>query len=159
MARKPRGRLREEILDATDRLLFSTGDAHGVSIDAVVEAVGCTPPALYYYFLTKDHLLLEACRRQYQRFAAGLQAALPETSDPLAELRARGHAYLDWGIAHPEHYRILFMTATGAPPSDQAADPHQSAGLAELIDNLERAVSDPSDDDARGNMLIAASLA
>lgn len=137
MARKPRGQLKEDILDATDRLLASTGDAHAVSIDSVVEAVGCTPPALYYYFPTKEQLLQETCRRQYQRFAEQLEAAIPDTDDPLDELRARGHAYLDWGLAHPEHYRLLFMT--GTPRTDEQVDPSQSAGLAELIGNLQRA--------------------
>ncbi len=102
--------------------------------------MGCTPPALYHYFPTKEHLLLETCRRQYRRFALDLEAALPPTGDPLEELRARGHAYLDWGLAHPEHYRLLFMTAVAAPPADQVVDPRRSSGLAELLGNLERAV-------------------
>ena len=91
MARRPRGELKEMILDATDRLLFAAGDVQAVSIDAVVEAVDCTPPALYYYFPTKEILVLEACRRQFERFARELEAALPETDDPLVELRGRGH--------------------------------------------------------------------
>lgn len=140
MARRPRGELKEMILDATDRLLFAAGNVQAVSIDAVVEAVDCTPPALYYYFPTKERLVLEACRRQFERFAEELEAALPETDDPLVELRGRGHAYLDWGVGHPEHYRVLFMTPRAASRDDDVADPTEASGLAELIDNLARAV-------------------
>jgi len=140
-ARKPRGKLREEILDVADELLLERGDAHEISIDAVVEAVGCSPPALYYYFPSKEQLLFEVCRRRYSRFAAELEASIPSAEDPVAELVARGHAYLEWAVAHPEHYRLLFMTAAGSAPDGQEADPRQGAGLAELIDNLQRAVA------------------
>ena len=139
MARRRRGQLKEMMLDATDQLLFATGDVHAVSIDAVVEAVGCTPPALYYYFPTKEKLIFEAGQRQYQRFAADLQSSLPDTADPLVELRARGHAYLDWGIEHPEHYRILFMTPYPPPTEADTIDPGDAHGLKELFDNLARA--------------------
>lgn len=134
-----RGRLRESILDAAHHLLFDTGDEHAVSIDAVVAAVGCTPPALYYYFPSKEHLLLAVCRRAYERFAEELEQSIPPGGDPIDELRARGRAYLDWAIAHPEHYRILFMTSH-ALPDDIELDPRESAGLRELIGNIERAV-------------------
>lgn len=136
-----RGELRNEIIDAADRLLLETADTREVSIDAVVDAVGCTPPALYYYFPSKDLLLWEVCRRRYEAFAAELEASIPATADALAELLARGHAYLDWAVAHPEHYRLLFMTALDPPAHVAAVDPSQSAGLAELIDNVERAVA------------------
>jgi AcrR family transcriptional regulator len=41
-SRRNRGALRGEILDAADQLLFELGDAHEVSIEAVVDAVGCS---------------------------------------------------------------------------------------------------------------------
>ncbi len=142
--RRHRGALRQEILDAADRLLFELGDAHDVSIEAVVDAVGCTPPALYYYFPSKERLLAEVCRRQYQRFAESLEAGLPRTGTAIDELVARGHAYVDWAVTHPEHYRILFMTPMAPPPTPDDADPRQSAGLAELIGNLERGIAEGS---------------
>jgi AcrR family transcriptional regulator len=139
MARKPRGQLREEILAATNRLLLETRDMHEVSIDAVVEAVGCTPPALYYYFKTKDDLMTEASDQLFQAFAEELEAALPNTEDPIAELRARAHAYLDWGLDHPEQYRVLFMALSEANAESPRVEPAEAHGLGQLIDNLQRA--------------------
>ena len=141
MARLPRGQLREMILDATDRLLFETGNVDAVSIDAVVDAVGCTPPALYYYFPTKDALVHEVGQRRYERFAEDLEGSLPTTDDPIVELKARGHAYLDWGVGHPVHYRVLFMTPLPPPSGEDPDDPSGAPGLAELIDNLDRAAA------------------
>jgi AcrR family transcriptional regulator len=46
-ARRGEGdRLREEILAAAERLLLETGDESAVSIRAVADAVGVTPPSI-----------------------------------------------------------------------------------------------------------------
>ena len=139
--RRPRGRLREEILDAAGRILLETGDTRDVSIEAVVAAVGCTPPALYYYFPSKEQLLYEVCDGQYRQFADALETAVLGIDEPVEELVARGHAYLQWAVAHPEHYRVLFMSPPLDLPNGEEPDPRQAAGLAELIGNLERAIA------------------
>lgn len=38
-------------------------------------------------------------------------------TDPVERLRACGHAYVQFGLANPEHYRILFMAKPTALPS------------------------------------------
>lgn len=53
--------LRTRILDAAIRLFAQRGYA-ATSVREVVEAAGCTKPALYYYFESKDALFLEAIR-------------------------------------------------------------------------------------------------
>lgn len=135
-------------MDATMDLLRERQDPALVSVDAVVSAVGCTPPALYYYFPTKNDLLWQACRAHYQAFAADLAAATPHSADPLADLRARGDAYLAWARAHPASYRVLFMTPLDVsdpePPSDGPGgmpDLREVPGLDGLIANLERAAA------------------
>ena len=139
--RRARGEVREAILDAAMALLRATGDPAKVTIDAVVNEVGCTPPALYYYFPTKDELLFQACRREYARFAADLMASTPITDDPLADLNALGLEYVRWARSHPAQYQLLFMTRfelnpeSAPPPTEFAEVP----GLAELIAALRRA--------------------
>jgi AcrR family transcriptional regulator len=150
MRREP-GETREAILDATIRLLGERRDADKVTIDAVVGEVGCTPPTLYHYFPTKQDLLLAACQREYQQFAveisvegSGTGSGDGELPSALEALEAMGHAYLDWAVAHPTLYELLFMTRLelGVPtdlPAEATVDFHESPGLAELIDALERA--------------------
>ena len=101
MSRRPPGELRGQILDATIALLRERTDPALVSIDAVVSAVGCTPPALYYYFPTKERLLSEACRVEYAAFGADLDAATPLSDDPLGDIAARGEAYIAWARTTP----------------------------------------------------------
>lgn len=145
MPRRPPGELRQAILDATMELLRERQDPAKVSVDAVVSAVGCTPPALYYYFPTKGELILQACRDQYQAFAADLAAATPRTGDPLADLAARGTAYLSWAREHPASYRVLFMTPLGLRDPDlepgQVPDLRAVPGLDGLVADLERAAA------------------
>lgn len=64
--RAPRGSgvyLRDEILDAATQLLLDTGHAKAVSIRAVAQRVGVTPPSIYLHFADKDALLDAVCAR------------------------------------------------------------------------------------------------
>jgi AcrR family transcriptional regulator len=145
VARRPKGELRERILAATIELLHERSDPALVSIDAVVTTVGCTPPALYYYFPTKEQLLSEACRLEYAAFAADLDAATPRSDDALSDLGARGDAYITWARTHPAAYRHLFMTPLDVddepPPTgpDGFPDLSEVPGLGSLVADLRRA--------------------
>ncbi|MFT3861042.1 TetR/AcrR family transcriptional regulator [Micropruina sp.] len=111
MARRPRGQLRQDILDTVIELLIDTGDVASVSIDAVVDRVGCTPPALYYYFPTKNELLWQACDAEFAKLAEHIDADVAGIvpTGPIVELAQRGSALLHWAVAHPALYHILFM--------------------------------------------------
>ena len=110
-ARRGQGeQLREEILVAAERLLLQTGDQAAVSIRAIADAVGCTPPSIYLHFADKVQLMLAICERHYRELGAAMVAAAGEADDPVFALRRLGHAYIDFGLEHPEHYRIMFMT-------------------------------------------------
>lgn len=143
MARRPPGQLRTELLDAAISLLREHGDPSRVSVDAVVKRVGCTAPAMYYYFATKDDLLVEACRREYEVFAEDMEARLSTTEDPLADIAARGQAYVEWAIENPGQFQFLFLTRIDLPPpggSDRGADElARVPGLSRLMGDLRRA--------------------
>jgi AcrR family transcriptional regulator len=119
-------RLREEILDAVDAILASNASPDAVSIRAVAEKVGCTPPAIYLHFFDKQEMLFDVCARQFTKLNATIDAAvdLVPVTDPLGRLEAGLRAYIQFGLDHPEHYRILFMG--------------QSVLTAEQLDELRR---------------------
>lgn len=145
--RRERGTLRAQILATTGELLLVHGDPDLVSIEMVVSTVGCTPPALYYYFPTKAALLWEACQLQYAEFAADLDRATPTSEEPLEDLRRRGEAYLAWAHAHPAAYQQLFMTRLdledpdGQPDDGALPDFRDVPGLSSLVADLERAAA------------------
>jgi AcrR family transcriptional regulator len=117
--RAPRGqgeKLREEILAAAERLLRETGDQEAVSIRAVADAVGVTPPSIYLHFADKTDLIFAICEKHFAELDRTLLEAAAGSEDPLESLRLQGRAYVHFGIDYPEEYRILFMTRPAATP-------------------------------------------
>lgn len=109
--RSPRGEgedLRDEILDAAERLLIDTGSMDDVSVRAIVDSVGVTPPALYLHFEDKTDLFFEVCQRRFADFERALVAAAGSVDDPMQRLRALGRAYIRYGVENGEHYQLLF---------------------------------------------------
>ena len=123
-SRRPRARkgegaaLRDEILAATERLLLETGSAEAVSIRAVAERVGVTPPSIYRHFADKSDLIFEVCARHFAALDEFLARASEGVDDPVERLRAMGLAYMRFGLDNPEPYRILFMTAADDTPEE-----------------------------------------
>jgi len=118
--RAPRGqgeKLRAEILSAAEGLLCETGDQEAVSIRAVADAVGVTPPSIYLHFADKTELIFAICERHFGQLDRTLLEAAAGSDDPLESLRLQGRAYVHFGIDHPEEYRILFMTRPAATPA------------------------------------------
>jgi AcrR family transcriptional regulator len=112
--------VRGAILAAALRLLESTGSPDRVTVAAIVDEAGCTPPSLYHYWPTRDLLLKEASASGWARFRASQTDALADDLLPVDRLRLRGTAYLDFALAEPALFRVLFLeppaTAPGEPP-------------------------------------------
>lgn len=128
-ARKGEGwQLRDQILDATERLLLATGSSDSVSIRAVADAVGVTPPAIYRHFPDKASLIFEVCDRHFVELDDRFKQAIAGLGDPVEALDAIGRAYIDFGTENPEPYRILFTTGAADTPEE-----YQDGRLTDLI--------------------------
>lgn len=141
-ARRGEGsKLRELILDATERLVVRQGDADAVSIREIAEAVGVTPPSIYLHFADKDELIRAVSERGFAEFDATVESAGADADDPVDALRARAHAYVSFGLENPQQYRVLFMGKTGAlgPNADFAAMPG-SGSFQHVVDAVARAI-------------------
>jgi AcrR family transcriptional regulator len=142
-ARRGEGdRLRGEILAAAEALLVETADESAVSIRAIADRVGVTPPSIYRHFADKDALLQSVCRAVFARLDDTLEKAAGDAVDPLDELMRKGHAYVDFGLAHPESYRILFMIhhayKTAMTAAVDASDLPGSTAFLHLQDTVHR---------------------
>jgi len=117
--RLPKGegrQLRAEILDATEQMLLETGSSRAVSIRAVADAVGVTPPSIYRHFADKNELIFEVCARHFAALEDHIRRASAGPTDPVDRLVAMGRAYIEFGMANPEPYRIMFMTRADVAP-------------------------------------------
>jgi AcrR family transcriptional regulator len=103
-------KLREEILEATERLLIRTGSADAVSIRDIAEEIGCTPPSIYLHFEDKDALVFAVCERIFEALQEVSHSAIEGVDDPIEAVRRCGRAYVRFGLEHPEQYRIMFMS-------------------------------------------------
>ncbi len=101
--------VRRRILDAAHDL-FETHGYENVTMRAVADAIEYSPTTIYHHFANKDALVEALCLEDFGKlFAAMNHGALP--TDPVDRIRARGRAYAAFGIANPNHYRFMFMTA------------------------------------------------
>lgn len=117
-ARRGEGdKLRLEILAAAERLLAFTSDESAVSIRAVADAVGVTPPSIYLHFADKEELLIEVCETNFDDVSRAVEEAAAGAADPLEAIKLASLAYARFGLEHPEEYRILFMRK--APTSER----------------------------------------
>jgi AcrR family transcriptional regulator len=105
--------LRGRILDASRRLFAEKG-FEAVTIRTIAEAVEYSPRTIYLYFKDKEDLIRELCREDFGSFGAEL-GRLFRIADPLERLRAMGASYVRFGLEHPHHYKLMFMT----PPAMQ----------------------------------------
>ncbi len=132
-ARRGEGeKLRDEILDAYDDLFTRTGDVEKVSIRAVADAVGVSPPSIYLHFTDKDALVFAACNRHFKDFRDTLKAADDPTRPAGERLMRVGRAYFEWGMANTEAYRVMFMDKSISPPAN--FPPEEMYGTAALSD-------------------------
>lgn len=102
--------LRAEILAAARALLKDTGSEDAVSIRAVAAAVGVSTPAVYLHFADKSQLIEAVCEAVFLDLDAAMQEARAQATDPMEALRLFGLAYVQFAMAHPEHYRIALMS-------------------------------------------------
>ena len=112
--------LRADILAAAERLLIQTGDQGAVSIRAIADAAGVTPPSIYLHFADKTELLGAVCEARFADLSRYMFDAMDGIDDPLEALWAIGRSYVRFGLENPEHYRIMFMTrpSTDIPPGE-----------------------------------------
>lgn len=146
-ARKGEGdRLRGEILQAAERLLIKTGDQDAVSVRAIARAVGVTPPSIYLHFADKSELIFAVCAAHFSALDEAIETAAAGADDPLDELRLRGRAYVQFGIEHPEHYRILFMSKPAETPAAWSPEVMlENAAFSHHLDAVQRAFPDAAE--------------
>ena len=99
------GERREEILAHAERL-FAQHGVQSVSTRQIADAVGVSQPTLYAYFPRKSDLLDEVSVRAFAQVQA-MSATIHRHPD--LSLRDIAHAYVAFGLEHPDPYRIAFM--------------------------------------------------
>jgi AcrR family transcriptional regulator len=111
---REREEVRRKILEAA-RELFTTLGYERVTMRAIAEAIEYSPTTIYNHFEDKNTLVDALCEEDFARLLGSL-ARVPLPEDPVERIRQLGHAYAQFGLENPNHYRYMFMT-----PFDQKA--------------------------------------
>ncbi len=99
--------LRERILDAARRIVMREGFA-ALSMRKIADAIEYSPATLYLHFASRDEIAQALCAEGYAQLLATF-VPLAQIADPAERLKALGRAYVAFGVAHPETYRLIFM--------------------------------------------------
>jgi AcrR family transcriptional regulator len=110
---------RAEILAAAERIFVRDG-YEGATIRKIADEVGVSSTALYVHFRDKSEMLFEICECAFARMEAANVAVSADTTDPLERVRRMLDAYLDFALANPNAYWLVF---NGGPGS--AMDEHK----------------------------------
>lgn len=102
------GNLRHALLEEAAKVLERDGAA-AISLRGLARALGVSHAAPAHHFADRHELLAELAADGYaglaDAMAAGMEGTVPEEW-----LRATGEAYIRFGVANPERYRMMFAS-------------------------------------------------
>ncbi len=102
-------RLRDELV-AVALALFIEGGLEAVTMRAVATRVGVSAMTPYRYFEDKGHLLRGIWQYVLASALAAMRARAEGLTDARELVRAQVNAFIDYWEAHPDHYRLVYMT-------------------------------------------------
>lgn len=137
---------KKRLLDACWNLLVELPVGERLTISAVCDRAGCTPPTLYHHFGDLSSLERAASRRAHASWSEDLESACASETDPEVRLRQRGNAYLSWAQQHVDAYHVLFsQPRKGRDPHAESAE---APGFQALLQDLGEIHGLPASDSA-----------
>ena len=124
----------DEIVDVSRRLLRTGED---VSIRAVAQEMGLTPPALYRYVDSHAELLTLVARSIFEDVVAAMTVARDDQAadDPSAQVVAASAAFRAWALRNRTEFQMVFASGE-LMHSDEAARAKKTALMTSLADCL-----------------------
>ena len=117
-----RAATRREILDAAWEVLRADGPA-ALSLRDLAARVGMRAPSLYSYFSSKNDIY-DALFEDGNRAVLAVYESVEPTDDPVADLRASAHRFVQLAVDDPVRYTLLFQRPIpGFEPSPEAYAP------------------------------------
>src|SRR4030042_1238193 len=107
------GNLRAALIEAGLRALGGN-DRPDLSLPELARRVGVSANASYRHFANKEALLTALAAEGFRRLHAAETKASAQQSQPGADFRAAGRAYVQFAIDNPALIRLMFRLLTPA---------------------------------------------
>jgi AcrR family transcriptional regulator len=101
------GDLRRALLDEAIRTIQTQG-VERLTLRTVGARLGVSRSALYRHFADKQSLLATVGKEGFRKLRQALADAWEENGHGRAGFEAMHRAYLQFAVAHPSHYRVMF---------------------------------------------------
>ncbi|MCK5407479.1 MAG: TetR/AcrR family transcriptional regulator [Candidatus Krumholzibacteria bacterium] len=125
--KRKREQQRQDILVAARELFLREGSAR-FTMRKLAREVGCVPGTLYLYFKDKNDLIAVLVEESFERLMDDLERPRTDIS-PLVRLKEMMHAYIEFGLANPNHYHFAFMLRRTRSLEKARPRPHRSYAL------------------------------
>jgi AcrR family transcriptional regulator len=102
---------RSRLLEVALRALEESGP-EALQARTLTAEIGTSTQAVYTLFGGMPGLFEALVVDGFVRLA-GHVTSVPETDDPVADFFAQGRAYVEWALAHPQFYRLMFGLTGG----------------------------------------------
>lgn len=97
----------ESILSAAMKLFLAQGYKN-VTIRKIADEIEYSPATIYLYFKDKDEILFTLQMMAFEKFYNAL-ASVKNIEDPVERLSASGKTYIEFALANPEYYDLMFI--------------------------------------------------
>ena len=129
------GDLRRALLDEALRTIETLGVDH-LTLRTVGERLGVSRSALYRHFADKQALLAAVGREGFCTLRQAIAHAWERSGRGRIGFEAMGRAYVQFAVAHPSHYRVMFGGFVDSPAKDDQFVAEAKAAFQVLVDAL-----------------------
>jgi AcrR family transcriptional regulator len=125
--------LRREIIHAASQELARTGDANTITLRSLARTVGVAATSIYLHFRSVEDLVDAVKVTLFEEFERALDTAADLAGpDPVARVRARARAYVDFGLEKQGEYVVMFSARLLPRPDQTPEQQEHLAGRATL---------------------------
>jgi AcrR family transcriptional regulator len=129
------GDLRRALLDEALRTIQTQGVEH-LTLRTVGERLGVSRSALYRHFADKEALLATVGKEGFRTLRQALADAWDRNGRGRIGFEAMGRAYVQFAVAHPSHYRVMFGGFIYSAAKDDQFVAEAKAAFQVLVDAL-----------------------
>ena len=129
------GDLRRALLDEALRTIQAHGANH-LTLRAVGERLGVSRSALYRHFADKQALLAAAACEGFRMLRQAVADAWEHNGRGRTGFEAMAKAYVQFAVAHPSHYRVMFGGFIESATKDEDFMGEARAAFQVLVDAI-----------------------